>query len=269
MKASTESYEELFQDQEYHSLYTNLAMIGDPSILVRTLKLFSEFNDIDQFQTHFIEDNPFHYSTRSYRQRLFTSIKKLILGTYNDAHRQLLTRLGTVNLNQSFYKLALYLQVGINSRLFREITLEVFSKKKRQGALKITKHSIEDFVLENTPVSEEWSDTTLNRLGSRYLTLMYMLGFIEGEDRQKISVFSPSRQQLAYTVYLDQCLTEGPYIRMEAPIFQLLFLHDYEGFLNKLKDLSLDGFFDLEVAGGDVKVQSMLEVDQLVDKLTG
>lgn len=268
MDVVTESYEDLFKDQEYHSLYTNLAMIGDPDVLVRTLKLYPDFEDIAQLQQHFVEANPFQYSTRSYRKRLFLSLKKLLLRTFDSTHEHLLVNLARKNVNKNFYRIVLYLQVGLNSKLFREITLNVFAKKRSQGALKLTKHSIDDYLLDNVPATKEWSETTVNRLGTRYLSLMYMFGFIEGEDRQTMAIYSPALRHIAYATYLDQILTKNPFIGLDTLTFQLLFLNDHETLVNKLKDLSLDGYFDLEVAGGEIKVKSLLEVDKFVDKLT-
>lgn len=242
-------------------------MIGDPSILVRTLELYGDLQDIKQLRDQFVESNPFHYSTKASRKRHFTSIKNLLLKTFTNSHGKLLLEVAESGLNRNFYKLVLYLQVGLNSKLFRDITLEVFSEKKRQGALKITKHSIDNYLLENVPKVKEWSESTVERLGTRYLSLMYMFGFIEGDERQKIAIYSPSSRQLAYAVYLDHCITDNPFINYEGPVFQLLFLNNYESFVNRLKDLSLDGFFDLEIAGGDIKVKSLLEVDQFVDRL--
>ena len=261
------NYESIFKNQDYHGVYINLAAIGDISILINTLKLFPEFDDIKELEEYFIGTNPFQYSTRASRGRHFRSIKKLLLKTYNKKHENLLTIVADAEFNQSFYKLILYLQVGLNSKLFRDITFEVFAKKKKQGALKLTKHSINNYFLENVPEAKEWSESTVERLGTRYLSLMYMFGFIEGDERQKIAVYSPSRRQLAYAVYLDHCITDNPFINYEGPVFQLLFLNNYESFVNRLKDLSLDGFFDLEIAGGDIKVKSLLEVDQFVDRL--
>ena len=261
------NYESIFENQGYHGVYINLAAIGDISILINTLKLFPEFDDIEELEQYFIETNPFHYSTRASRGRHFRSIKKLLLKSYNEKHKNLLTLVADAEINQSLYKLILYLQVGLNSKLFREITLEVFAQKKRQGALKLTKHTINNHILENVPEAKEWSESTVERLGTRYLSLMYMFGFIEGDERQKIAIYSPSSRQLAYAVYLDQCITDNPFINYEGPVFQLLFLNNYESFVNRLKDLSLDGFFDLEIAGGDIKVKSLLEVDQFVDRL--
>lgn len=268
MEVATDNYHDLFKNQSYHSRYTNLAMIGDPNVLIRTLKLYPNFEEVDELQDHFIETNPFDYSTRSSRKRHFGSIKKLLLGTFNGSHKELLLKMARTNLNINFYKVILYLQVGLNSRLFREITLNVFAKKRRQGAFKLTKHSIDDYLLENVSAIDDWSESTVNRLGTRYLSLMYMFGFIKGEDRQTLAIYSPSLRHIAYATYLDQALTQTPFINLNTPVFQLLFLNDYEALLNKLKDLSLDGFFDLEVAGGEMKVKSLLEVDNFVDELT-
>jgi len=260
-------YESIFENQGYHGVYINLAAIGDISILINTVKMFPDFSDINELQNYFIESNPFHYSTRASRGRHFRSIKKLLLKTYNEKHESLLKLVADSELTYSLHKFVLYLQVGLNSKLFRELTLDVFAEKKKQGALKLTKHTLQNYILENVPVAAEWSESTIERLGTRYLSLMYMFGFIEGNDRQKIAIYSPSARQLAYAVYLDQCITDNPFINYEGPVFQLLFLNDYESFVSRLKDLSLDGFFDLEIAGGDIKVKSLLEVDQFVDRL--
>lgn len=268
MKIQLKGYKEGRKNQEYHGRYKNLAGMGNISILIRTLKLYANFQNINELQDYFVETNPFNFSTRSYRARLFRSIKPLLLNTFNDDHKNLLINLASADFNQSFYKYILYLQVGLNSRLFREITLEVYAKKLKQGALKLTKHSIINFILDQVQEAENWTESSLDRLGSRYLTLMYMFDFIEGEGRDQIAIFSPSVNLLTYAVYLDQYLHDGPYLDPEAPIFRLLFINSYKQLIKRLKELSLAGYFKLETTGSDIKILSLLEVDKLADKLT-
>lgn len=260
---------DIFQSQDYKGRYTNLACIGDVSILIRTLELYAETEDLDELKEYFVNTNPFDYSTRTSRSRHFESIEPLLLKTHNDLHDSLLKHLAKADLRQEFYRHLLYLQVCINSRLFREITLNVFGEKLRQGALKLTKHSINDYVLEHVPKTSEWSESTVERLGSRYLTLMHMFGFIEGEDRDQIAVISPSNQILASVVYLDQALREDPSIQSDEGLYQFLFIRDESRFLNRLKDLALDGYYDLQAAGSDVHISSLLEVEDLVNRLAG
>jgi hypothetical protein len=260
---------DIFQSQDYKSRYTNLACIGDVSILIRTLQLYAETEDIDELREYFINTNPFNYSTRASRGRHFRSIEPLLLNTHNEKHEKLLKHLAQAGLRQECYRHLLYLQVCLNSRLFREITLNVFDKKMKQGALKLTKHSINDYILEHVPPAKEWTETTVERLGTRYLSLMHMFGFIEGEDRDQIAVISPSNQVLVSVVYLDQALRDDPSIQSDEGLYQFLFIRDESRFLDRLKDLALDGYFDLQAAGSDVRISSLLEVEDLVQRLTG
>ncbi len=268
-QSERQTLQDEFRNQEYKGRYTNLACIGDASILIRTLKLYADIGDTDELKEYFVESNPFGYSTRASRGRHFRSIRPLLLNTWNPSHEDLLTSVARADFRQEFMKRVLYLQVCLNSRLFREITLNVFREKLTQGILKLTKQAINDFIREEVPAAEEWTATTVDRLGSRYLTLMKMFGFVEGKDRERISVFSPSNTLLVYTIYLDQAIRDRNRLDFSGGVVQFLFVRNQEKMIERLKEQALDGYFDLQSAGSDIRISSLLEAEDLVDRLAG
>jgi hypothetical protein len=107
---------------------------------------------------------------------------------------------------------------------------------------------LKDFLYQNKQLNLAWSESTINTLATKYLNLMTKLNFLEGVRVKSFRTIKMSADSLVLFLYFNKLYNPQISNILESEIFPLSFVSD-EDILERLKKLSLKGFFNMNFNG--------------------
>lgn len=188
----------------------------------------------------------------------------------NEDHCELLNSLMNNRIPAQDREIVLFWHLALNNRLFREISTRVFAKAYLAGRGGLRKDDIvgyvKDFRGNNEPLGLDWSETIIDRLGSRYLNFMSKLNLIS-EGRNKS--FHPIRLSgEALTVFLYLSRIHQPERRniLTHELFPLCFISP-DDLVARLKKISNLGAFMMDFNGVALNIDLVLPYRELPNVL--
>jgi hypothetical protein len=232
---------------------TTINIIGglrDCSLIYKAID--SYFNQDDSIRDFMSGRNEFNLRTERSRTRVERAVKRVFLQFQNQEHRDLIESLFQSNVFLPERELILFWQFALNNRLFREISSRVFMKVYFSGRTGISKDDVvaylKDFLYQNKQLNLAWSESTINTLATKYLNLMTKLNFLEGVRVKSFRTIKMSADSLVLFLYFNKLYNPQISNILESEIFPLSFVSD-EDILERLKKLSLKGFFNMNFNG--------------------
>lgn len=216
------------------------------------------FNQNDSVEALVSTRNEFNLRTERSRSRIELAVKKAFLTFKTPDHRSLIQNFFKSRAAIPDRELALFWQLAINNRLFREISGNVFIKIYGSGRVGINKDDIiawlKEFPASNKTLNLKWSETTIETLATKYLNLLTKLNLLEGNRIKVFRHIRPSAEALVVFLY---------FARLHAPQETNLFNNDFlplsfvarEDIRDRLKKLSLKGFINMTLTGTALNVE--------------
>jgi hypothetical protein len=198
--------------------------------------------------------------------RIDRMLRSLVISFHNDGHRMLLSALLKSQVPAQDREIVLFWHLALNNRLFREISTSVFAKAYLSGRGGLRKDDIvgyvKDFLGRNQHLKLDWSETTIDRLGSKYLNLMSKLNLISGGRTKSFHPIRLSGEALTIFIYL--CKIHQPEQRniLSHELTPLCFISP-DDLAARLKKLSTRGAFTIELNGVALNIDLTLPYGEL------
>jgi len=165
---------------EYNTAIKDIAGIKDYSLIFNIINAF--FSAPESTNSKITEGNEFDIRASKTRTKVSWAINKSILQFVSEEHRELVSKAFDEKIPLQDKKFAFLWHFCLNNRLFREITIEVFAKVYFSGRAQISKEDIIGYIKDisdkNDPDKPDWSEDTLYRLATKYLSLMTKFDFV-------------------------------------------------------------------------------------------
>lgn len=240
----------------YDTAINVIGGLKDCSVLIKAIE--SHFSESDTLKELVNERNEFNLRTERSRTRIEREVRKVFTQFLNEEHRDLIRAIFSENVPLKDKQLFLLWQFALNNRLFREITLKVFAKIYYSGRASISKEDIiaylKEFLSQNESLQICWSENTINTLSTKYLNLMSKLGFVSSGRIKTFSHIRPSSE--AQVIFLYFAKLYAPYVNniLSNELLPISFI-PLEDFHERLKKLSLRGFFNINFNGVDLNIE--------------
>jgi bacteriophage exclusion system BrxA-like protein len=238
---------------------TSINIIGglkDCSVIFKAIDAF--FNQDDSVNDLVANRNEFNLRTEKSRVRIVKAVNCGFLQFYNEDHRQLIQRIFKSTIPLPERELVLYWQFALNNRLFREISIQVFSKIYFSGRSGIHKDDIiaylKEFVNKTGATNLRWSESTIETLATKYLNLMTKLSLLEGARTKSFKHIKPTAELLTIFLYFAK-LYNPKNSNILTNEFLLLSFIAPEDIQTRLKKLSLKGFLNMNFNGVALNVE--------------
>jgi hypothetical protein len=218
----------------------------------------SYFSEADSLKDLISSRNELNLRTERSRTRIEKAIEVGFLRFRNQDHEDLLKSFfigGDVPQDRD---LVLFWQFSLSNRLFREISSQVFIKMYFSGRTSLSKEDItaylKEFLNQNKQLNLGWSKNTIHTLSTKYLNLMTKLNFLEGVRAKSYKHIRTSEEALVIFLYFAGLHEPENKNILKNDLLPLSFVAP-EDVLERLKRLSMKGFFDMNFNGVDLNVE--------------
>jgi hypothetical protein len=244
------------QYQEYDTTIKDLGGIKDVNLFFKAIELY--FSTELSLHDSLVINNDFDIRTVKTRKKTEWALNKTILKFLNKDHEQLLYGIIQPDVPFQDKALALFWQFALNNKLFREISINVFTKIYFSGRASISNDEIIAFIKEQSHKSGseslQWSEETIYRIATKYLNLMSKLSFVsEGRNKSFIPI-RPSLEVQILFLYFTQLFTPQNRDILGSSVLPLCFIAA-EDIHNRLKKISTKGYFNMDFNGINLNIE--------------
>lgn len=257
-------------NQHYNTDINILGSIPDFQLIFESFPLMVE-GSADLFDT-IVSKNEYNLRTAKSRKR-FTSVLKSALLNEDDRINKIVAD-GIVHFanNSKAKALLVFWLLSLNNKLFFEINRDVFLKNYFNGRVALPKDDVlaylKEIVANDKNLKEKWSDSTVEIIASKYLTLMKKLSLMEGGQKKSFVHVSVSDEMLTLFLHIFTYLTDNNVNFYDHPFSDFSFISD-ESKLERLKKLGLKNMINIKSAGGSLVVKEVFEPQNIIDGIFG
>lgn len=252
----------------YNTAINVIGGIKDYSVIFEAID--SHFSQSDSLKVLVNQRNGFNLRTERSRIRIEREFRKAFLQFKSDDHEALVQGIFTEQVPLQDKELVLLWQFALNNRLFREISSRVFVKTYFSGRASISKDDItaylKDFLWQNKSLEIKWSENTINTLSTKYLNIMCKLGFLKSGRVKSFNHVKPSSEAQVLFLYFAKLLSPNESNILNNEMLPISFVPS-EDVNNRLKRLSLKGFFNMSFDGVALNVELIYSYKGIFDAL--
>lgn len=256
----------MLKKQKYDINIIPLGSIPNYDLIYTALELFSK-ND-DSFYNKLIVQNEYDIRIENSRKRFLQAIKLNVLNFNNEEHEKVIKNLFSKNLSKDLKNLILFWQISLSNILFRDFTKDFFLKYYFSGRVNLHKEDLLALIksiIENNPeLKVKWSNTTMESLVSKYLTILKKLGLAEGVQKKTIKYIHVSDEALI--IFICLVFTANPeksnFLENSFLPFSLM---SNDEFVNRVKKLALKDMIHMSFNGTELKIES--DVDRYIENV--
>lgn len=241
---------------EYNTAIKDIAGIKDYSLIFNVIN--AHFEEQNSTSSLIADENEFDIRSSKTRTKVNWAINKSILRFINEEHRDLASKIFQEHMPQQDKKFAFFWHFCLNNRLFREITIQVFTKVYFSGRAQISKEDIiayiKDISVKNEPSNPSWSEETIYRLATKYLSLMTKFDFVSSGRVKSFNHIRPTPEALVLFLYFANLYKPKVTNIFENELLSASFIGQ-EDIHDRLKKLSLKGFFNMSFNGAALNIE--------------
>ena len=254
--------------EDYNTAIKDIAGLKDYRQIFNIINAY--FTEPESTESRITDDNEFDIRTIKTRSKVNWAIQKTVLHFLNDDHAALASSVFQEHIPDQDRKFAFFWHLCLNNRLFREITTRVFVKTYFTGRAQISQEDIIAFVKDisdkNNPEKPSWSEETLYRVATKYLSLMTKFEFVTSGRTKSFNHIRPSAESLVLFLYFARLYEPTVINILKSSILPSSFITT-EDIHEKLKRLSMKGFFHMNFNGVDLNVELTHSYKEICDAL--
>jgi hypothetical protein len=241
---------------DYDTTINVIGGLRDCGVILKAIE--SHFSQTDSFSELVKQRNEFNLRTERSRTRVERAVRKAFLQFKNQDHQDLIQCVFNDRVPLPDKELALIWQFAMSNRLFRHISLNVFSRVYCSGRASISKDDIiaylKDFLSQDHGSNIKWSQTTINTLSTKYLNLMTKLNFLSSGRIKSFKHIKPSSEAQVLFLYFVKSTNRHSDNILINELLPLLFT-PAEDLNERLKKLSMKGFFHMTFNGVALNIE--------------
>lgn len=256
-----------------HPINSDINIIGgipDYGIIYDVLRLLSENPDADTVLESFLANNKYGIRTEEARGRFLRVIKSSFWRFENDNHKILICSLFRSDRLENTKRYSLFWLLGINNALFEGITVNTFIKAYFSGRVQIEKNEIIAYLnhfRETDPVVQKWSESTIEKVASKYLTFLRKIDFVKGRQKKEFRYIQVDDTSIIFFIYLLKAIeTDQPDI-LKNKFIDFLFL-ERNSIPNLLKKAKYIDYFDMQTTGKNLIIDLKYDFGELINVIS-
>jgi hypothetical protein len=250
MKNNENNETNLIVSDSYDTAVKDIGGLKDYSLIFNILE--SHFQNSDSLDLRLNQQNQFDIRTEKTRKKVEWAINKSILRFVNQGHKDLIEAIFQQETPSQDKKFAFFWQFALNNRLFRELSVQVFSKVYYSGRAAISKDDIiaymDEFLKHNSNLDLCWSQETVYRVSTKFLNLMTKLDFVSSGRIKTFKHIRPSSEAQVLFLYFARLFAPTMRNILTNEFLQISFISS-EDIQKRLKKLSMKGLFDMNFNG--------------------
>jgi hypothetical protein len=256
--------------QQFNADINVIGSIPDFRLIEVALAEFAKGKGRVDLRELLVTNNAFDFRTESTRKRFLAAVERTILVFSSERHRQLMVALFNAPGLEALKRWAIFLQLLAGNNLFRILTREVYLKVSFSGRTTIAADEFFAYLKDLQSSSQElrkFSESTLQKIASKYLTILKKLGMVDGAVKKRLLNIRLSENELIFFVYVILSMDDSTTDILKSPYREFLFL-EREELIRSLKNISFMPFINIASTGESLSVQLKLSPQELVDAIS-
>lgn len=239
--------------QEYNTAIKDIAGVHEVNTFY---KIFSDYRTAESLNDDQLMVSLGDIRTEKTRKKVAWAIRKSLLNFSFPDHEELVSRLFMNEIPSDDKRFYFFWHFNITNRLFREISTQVFGKTYFSGRAAISQDDIIPFLKEivDDENKQIWSDNTIYRLATKYLSLTTKLNFVTEGRVKSFKHIRPSSEAQVLFLYFAKLLTPSASDILTNELLPVSFVPS-EDVQDRLKKLSLKGFFNMNFNGVALNIE--------------
>lgn len=247
-----------------------IGSIPDFSLIQASLELFAKGKGQIDLKELVVTNNTFDFRTESARTRFLTAVNGSILVFTNETHKALIENLFNTPGHETVKRKVIFWQLLFGNELFLSISKNVYAKAYFSGRTTLNGKEVFAYLKDFQTVSpklKSFSDSTLDRIASKYLTILKKLEMVSGSFKKQILNVRLTEYETLYFVYLVMSVDSSTRDILKNPYREFFFLEKSE-LVQALKNIKYMPFIDLTSTGETLNVELKLSPKELVDAIS-
>jgi len=251
----------------YTSDINVIASIPDFNLINDVISAFAHGKGEAYINKEIFKQNIYGIRTLKSRERFLSAIKKVFIKFKTEEHQKVFYALFTQNNFVNLKRVSLYFQFAFNDQLFYELNTKVYMKLYKAGRLTVPKDEFTAYIYDlrdkKTDI-QNWSNSTIDIIASKYLTLLKKLGFLKGRFRKEFCALDLDDPTIVYIVYLLKSLGNINPDIMKNPYLDIL-PYSNDNLYRRIKKISLVDYFKIYTLGYDLKVNLKYKFEEIIN----
>lgn len=217
-----------------------------------------------------VTNNTFDFRTESARTRFLTAVSGSILVFANETHKALVENLFNTPGHETLKQKVVFWQLLFGNELFLSISKNVYAKAYFSGRTTLNGKEVFAYLKElqiGSPKLKSFSDSTLDRIASKYLTILKKLEMVNGVVKKQILNVRLTEYEILFFVYLVMRVDSVNRDILKNPYRDFFFMDKTE-LVQALKNIKYMPYIDLTSTGETLNVELKLSPKELVDAIS-
>ena len=255
------------------TINTSINIIGsipDYQFIYDVLRQLSRNASEDEIYESVINRNIYNIRTVESRIRFLRGVKSAFWHFENNDHETLIRSLYKVNGLEKTKQLSLFWMLAINNSLFQTITINVFIKAYRSGRVKIHNDEIVAYLnhfRETNDIVKEWSDSTIDKVSSKYLTFLKKIDFVKGRRKKEFNYIQVDDTSIIFFLYLIKALVPDQNNILKNRYIDFMFI-EKNNLSVVLKRAKFTDYFDIQATGNSLIIDLKYNFGELVNVIS-
>ena len=255
------------------AINTSINIIGsiqDYAFIYDVLRQLSQNASEDEIYESVISRNVYSIRTVESRIRFLNGVKSAFWRFENDDHEALIRSLFRSHGFEKTKRFSLFWILGINNALFENITINAFIKAYRSGRVQIYNDEIVAYLnhfRETNDIVKEWSDSTIDRVSSKYLTFLKKIDFVKGRQKKEFNYIQVDDTSIIFFIYLLKAIAPDQHDILKNRYIDFIFI-EKNNLPVVLKKAKYTDYFNMQTTGKNLIIDLKYKFGELINVIS-
>ena len=255
------------------TINTSINIIGsipDYQFIYDVMRQLSQNGSKDEIYESFISKNIYSIRTVESRIRFINGIKSAFWQFKSSDHETLIRSLYKSSALENTKRFSLFWMLGINNTLFESITKNAFIKAYLSGRIQIKNDEIVAYLnhfRETNEVVKEWSDSTIDRVASKYLTFLKKIDFVTGRQKKEFKYIQVDDISIIFFIYLLKAIAPDQHDILKSRYIDFIFI-EKNNLPVVLKKAKYTEYFNMQTTGKNLIIDLKYNFGELISVIS-
>jgi len=255
------------------TINTSINIIGsipDYQFIYDVLHQLSKNTSENEINESVIQKNLYSIRTEESRRRFLRGVKSAFWQFKNKNHELLIRSLFRSDGLENTKRFSLFWMLGINNTLFENITTNAFITAYLSGRVQIKNDEIVAYLnhfRENNKVVKEWSDYTIDKAASKYLTFLKKIDFVKGRQKKEFNYIQIDDTSVIFFIYLLRAIAPDQHDILKNRYIDFIFI-EKNNLPIVLKRTKYSDFFNIQSTGKNLIIDLRYNFGEIINVIS-
>lgn len=251
---------------KYNTDINIVGSIPDYHLIYKALPLLIAKDD--KLMQILVKDNEFNLRTEKSRKRFLSVLNSAFVNEDGAINEFVGETIGSKDVDDKSKAIFLFWVFSINNELFRELNNLLFLKYYYQGRAEFPAKDVEAYLKDLINRTEElkgrWSDTTVNTIASKYLTILKKLNLLEGTQKKSFCFIRVSDELIVCLIHIYSLMNHQGANFLDHEFSHWMFISK-DSILERLKKIGKKDWIKMNYTGSALRVDSGFNNNNIID----